>query len=173
VLVVYAGLIGAAAVEFSKTPTGFYALPYRRFVAVLADANARLGVDVDRYSFIVVDLHHLLLADLPAHFESHMPSQSVRSLWAMSGLQKYVRHSLRGASHLVKRVLVDGSCAGVAAHLPGEGLDRRPGSAEADIGGDAGDLFDRRPRRNCVNCRLNSLDLGRLGSRNGLSQGRP
>src|SRR5512133_4366964 len=32
-----------------------YALPYRRFVAVLADANARLGADVDRYSFIVVD----------------------------------------------------------------------------------------------------------------------
>ena len=42
-----------------------YALPYRRFVAVLADANARLGADVDRYSFIVVDLHHLLLAGAP------------------------------------------------------------------------------------------------------------
>ena len=52
-----------------------YALPYRRFVAVLADANARLGVDVDRYSFIVVDLHHLLLAGLPAHFESCHPRQ--------------------------------------------------------------------------------------------------
>src|SRR5439155_13626951 len=56
-----------------------YALPYRCFVAVLADANARLGADVDRYSFIVVDLHHLLLAGLPAHFESYMPSQAVRS----------------------------------------------------------------------------------------------
>src|SRR5258708_40156512 len=56
-----------------------YALPYRRFVAVLADANARLGADVDRYSFIVVDLHHLLLAGLPAHFESYMASQAVRS----------------------------------------------------------------------------------------------
>jgi hypothetical protein len=56
-----------------------YALPYRRFVAVLTDANARLGADVDRYSFIVVDLHHLLLAGLPAHFESSMPSQAVRS----------------------------------------------------------------------------------------------
>jgi hypothetical protein len=32
---------------------------------------------VDRYSFIVVDLHHLLLAGLPAHFESYMPSQAV------------------------------------------------------------------------------------------------
>src|SRR5947208_8134423 len=51
-----------------------YALPYRRFVAVLADANARLGADVDRYSFIVVDLHHLLLAGLPAHFESYRQS---------------------------------------------------------------------------------------------------
>ena len=54
-----------------------YALPYRRFVAVLADANARLGADVDRYSFIVVDLHHLLLAGLPAHFESYHPSHAV------------------------------------------------------------------------------------------------
>src|SRR6516225_216094 len=53
-----------------------YALPYRRFVGILTDANARLGADVDRYSFIVVDLHHLLLAGLPAHFESYyMPSQ--------------------------------------------------------------------------------------------------
>src|SRR6266481_615661 len=30
-----------------------YALPYRRFVGLLTDANARLGADVDRYSFIV------------------------------------------------------------------------------------------------------------------------
>ncbi len=44
-----------------------YALPCRRFAATLADADARLGADVDRYSFIVVDLHHLLLAGLPAH----------------------------------------------------------------------------------------------------------
>src|SRR5439155_18544904 len=56
-----------------------YALPYRRFVAVLADVNARLGVDVDRYTLIVVDLHHLLLAGLPAHFESYMPSHAVGS----------------------------------------------------------------------------------------------
>src|SRR5262249_44901480 len=53
-----------------------YALPYRRFVGVLTDANARLGADVDRYSFIVVDLHHLLLAGLPAHFESSHPSHA-------------------------------------------------------------------------------------------------
>src|SRR5215472_147074 len=54
-----------------------YALPYRRFVSVLTDANARLGADVDRYSFIVMDLHHLLLAGLPAHFESYMATHAV------------------------------------------------------------------------------------------------
>ena len=41
--------------------------PCRRFADILTDACARLGVDVVRYSFIVVDLHHLLLASLPAH----------------------------------------------------------------------------------------------------------
>ena len=44
-----------------------YALPYRRFAAALADDDARLGAGVGRYSFTVVDLHHLLPAGLPAH----------------------------------------------------------------------------------------------------------
>ena len=44
-----------------------YTLPYRRFADVLADACARIGGDVDCYSFIAVDFHHLLLAGLPAH----------------------------------------------------------------------------------------------------------
>jgi hypothetical protein len=44
-----------------------YALPCRRFAGVLTGAAARLGADVDRYSFIVTDLHRLLLAGLPAH----------------------------------------------------------------------------------------------------------
>jgi len=44
-----------------------YALPCRRFAATLADGAARLGADVGRYSFIVSDLHRLLLAGLPAH----------------------------------------------------------------------------------------------------------
>ena len=43
------------------------ALPCRRFAAALAGDNARLGAGVDRYSFTVMDLHHLLLAGLPAH----------------------------------------------------------------------------------------------------------
>jgi hypothetical protein len=37
--------------------------PCRRFADILADACARLGAEVVRYSFIVVDLHHL--AGLP------------------------------------------------------------------------------------------------------------
>jgi hypothetical protein len=44
-----------------------YALPCRRFAAILADDGARLGAGVDRYSLTVMDLHHLLLAGLPAH----------------------------------------------------------------------------------------------------------
>src|SRR6202035_2469372 len=53
------------------------ALPYRRFVDVLANDNARLGADADRYSFIVSDFHRLLPAGLPAHFESDHPSHAV------------------------------------------------------------------------------------------------
>jgi len=44
-----------------------YTLPCRRFADTLADACARLRVDVDRYSFTVADSHRLLLAGLPAH----------------------------------------------------------------------------------------------------------
>ena len=44
-----------------------YAFPCRRFTDALADACARLGADVVRYTFTAVDLHHLLHAGLPAH----------------------------------------------------------------------------------------------------------
>src|SRR6516164_5623283 len=50
--------------------------PYRRFADILADACARLGADVGRYSFIAVDLHHLLLAGLPAHLCENPSSQT-------------------------------------------------------------------------------------------------
>jgi hypothetical protein len=54
-----------------------YALPCRRFAGALADACARLGADVVCYAFIAVDLHHLLLAGLPAHsaLDPLLPSQ--------------------------------------------------------------------------------------------------
>ena len=48
-----------------------YAHPCRRFAPGLAADDARLGADVVRYSFIAVDLHHLLLAGLPAHCHSN------------------------------------------------------------------------------------------------------
>jgi hypothetical protein len=44
-----------------------YAIPCRRFASGLAANDARLGVDADRYSFIVSDFHRLLLAGLPAY----------------------------------------------------------------------------------------------------------
>jgi hypothetical protein len=50
-----------------------YTLPHRRFADALADACARIGGDVDSYSFIAVDFHHILLASLPAHIAVGMP----------------------------------------------------------------------------------------------------
>jgi len=50
-----------------------YAIPCRRFASALAGIGARLGADAVCYSFIVVDLHHLLLAGLPAHSEKGQP----------------------------------------------------------------------------------------------------
>lgn len=44
-----------------------YAFPCRRFALGVAANDARLGADAVRYSFIVVDFHHLLLTGLPAH----------------------------------------------------------------------------------------------------------
>src|ERR1700732_1553500 len=69
-----------------------YALPYRRFAAVLANGNARLGADVVRYAFIVSAFHRLLLAALPAHFESDHPSQPVQSLQRRFRVCENARH---------------------------------------------------------------------------------
>src|SRR5207245_10599075 len=54
--------------------------PCRRFADILTDACARLGADVVRYFFIVVDLHHLLLAGLPAHLSENSSSRGTRRL---------------------------------------------------------------------------------------------
>src|ERR1700688_1248339 len=64
--VLHSALRTASAAGISKLSrlNGWLArtLPYRRFADLLTNADARLGADVVRYSFIVVDLHHLLLA---------------------------------------------------------------------------------------------------------------
>src|SRR5271157_5209943 len=55
-----------------------YTHPCRRFAPGLTADDARLGADAVRYSFIAVDLHHLLLASLPAH--CHRKGHSIVAL---------------------------------------------------------------------------------------------
>jgi hypothetical protein len=73
--------------------------PCRRFADILADACARLGADVGRYSFIAVDLHHLLLAGLPAHLcENSVEPQCAATFNASSrriGNNASIKRSLR------------------------------------------------------------------------------
>jgi hypothetical protein len=61
--------------------------PCRRFADTLADACARLGADVVRYSFIAGDLHPLLLAGLPAHLRKNSISVRFGEYQTPSGLQ--------------------------------------------------------------------------------------
>jgi hypothetical protein len=73
--------------------------PCRRFADTLADACARLGADVVCYSFIVVDLHHLLLAGLPAHLCENSARYNRTQNFEACGhaqskkMQKFVRRS--------------------------------------------------------------------------------
>jgi hypothetical protein len=52
-------------------------LTCRRFADILADACARLGVDMARCTFIAVDSHHLLLAGLPAHSHATLAQTAI------------------------------------------------------------------------------------------------
>jgi hypothetical protein len=54
--------VGTRNFQAFAAPWLAYALPYRRFAVILADADARLGANADCYSFIAVDSHHLLFA---------------------------------------------------------------------------------------------------------------
>jgi len=63
-----------------------YALPCRRFAGALAGACARLGADVDRYSFTVRDFHPLLLAGHPAHSET--------LLWGLGSQAENSQHAI-------------------------------------------------------------------------------
>jgi hypothetical protein len=54
--------VGTRDYQVFAAPWLAYVLPCRRFAGTLADACARLGADAGRYSFIVGDLHLLLLA---------------------------------------------------------------------------------------------------------------
>jgi hypothetical protein len=72
--------VGAQDMNLYEAQWLAYALPYRRFAAALTDCDARLGADMDRYSFIVSDLHRLLVAGLPAHCERFwtLPERTLR-----------------------------------------------------------------------------------------------
>ena len=59
--------VGARNIQYFAAQWLACALPCRRFASPLARDDARLGAGVGRYSFTVMDLHHLLLAGLPAH----------------------------------------------------------------------------------------------------------
>jgi len=50
-----------------------YASLCRRFTSALASSHARLEVNVVRYTFIVMESHHVLLAGLPAHSRKSVP----------------------------------------------------------------------------------------------------
>jgi hypothetical protein len=66
--------------------------PCRRFADILADACARLGADAVRYSFIVVDLHHLLLAGLSAHLcENALFRERLRIVFSVRPPQRMPR----------------------------------------------------------------------------------
>jgi hypothetical protein len=56
------GTVSASGMKAFAVQWLAYAFPCRRFTDILADACARLGADVDRYSFTVRDLHPRLLA---------------------------------------------------------------------------------------------------------------
>jgi len=89
-----------------------YTLPYRRFAVILAEDCARIGGDVDCYSFIAVDSHHILLAGLPAHSLALRPAHS-RS--------HQIRDRYPGASDIssppcLPRLLPAGAIAGWALH---------------------------------------------------------
>jgi len=60
-------IVGAPDIPYFAARWLAYASLCRRFTYALASGRARLEVDVVRYTFIVMELHHVLLAGLPAH----------------------------------------------------------------------------------------------------------
>src|SRR5439155_12862166 len=78
----------------------------RRFAAALTGDRARLEVDVDRYSFIVSDLHRLLIAGLPAPCERFWTLAEPRRCAAkMRGLRPPICWSL--SSWILRYLFVD------------------------------------------------------------------
>ena len=81
-----------------------YTLPHRRFADVLADACARIRGDVDCYSFIAVDFHHILLAGFSrrSHSRYGLHTRAATNSWhAFRRLQLFRHlHSCSGCFRL-------------------------------------------------------------------------
>lgn len=74
--------VGAQKVIFeAQWPA--YACPDRRFASDLTDVDARLGVDMTRYVFIVRDFHSVFLAGLPAHGQFYSGANNVAKVDAV------------------------------------------------------------------------------------------
>ena len=84
----YTDSVGTRNSVFYRGSMAGLHVPYRRFADILADACARLGADVVRYSFIVVDLHHLLLAGLPAHLCKNSKNRNATRMIFFSSTSK-------------------------------------------------------------------------------------
>ena len=80
-----------------------YTLPYRRFADALADACAQIGGDVDCYSLIAVDFHHILLASFPAH------SLTLRPAGLLNRLKRPLSRGSSPAGYRTARQLPDQS----------------------------------------------------------------
>ena len=96
-----------------------YAIPYRRFADTLTEACARLGANVDRYSFITADSHHLLLASLLAH--SACGLKTVTSAFARydhSGSTMLGRVAFRRVGCWISKAAVRSRCPRLRPFLP-------------------------------------------------------
>jgi hypothetical protein len=75
-------------------------LLYRRFAAALTGVCARLEADVVSYSFIVSDLHRLLVAGLPAHCERFWSVQQLGYFRVRCAPAQYSELAQSGQMHL-------------------------------------------------------------------------
>ena len=95
-----------------------YTLPYRRFAVILANDCARIGGDVGCYSFIAVDLHHILLAGLPAHSLALRPAHSRRHLYVTCYTEGFSHFVTSMPAPVATRVSAPGDRQGVCGESP-------------------------------------------------------
>jgi hypothetical protein len=75
-------------------------LPYRRFAAALTGDCARLEADVGRYSFIVSDLHQLLVAGFPGALRKNLMRWMAPALGIRVPYSVVIEHTPKtGATH--------------------------------------------------------------------------